>query len=1016
MKVLKLVSKITFVVFAVLYAVMQTAYVIAMENKKVISSTLGQRTYEIVNDGAAEGEDCFPTEYESIAQLKEDGEKLAGEIEEGGAVLLKNESCLPLDTAKESKISVFGAGSVDPVYSVTGSAKPNKNATAPVDVKSGLEGAGFKVNPDLYNFYKKNVNKYSGEFNKIAEAGWKDVSTLSSSFSSYGDAAVIILKRTGGEQGDLSLSESDGQNGNYLSLNANEKSVLSGVASLKGSKFRKIIVILNSSNPLEGEFIDDPAYKIDAVLWAGAAGQCGFGAVGSILSGKVNPSGRLADTYFKKHIYNPATVNFGEMRYENASSFPSIPSGTGTSYTSLQYSSYLAYEEGIYVGYRYAETRYYDAVSGRAKVGDFDYGEVVAYPFGYGLSYTGFEYSGVKVDYDKKADEYTASVTVKNSGSRAGREVVQFYLSKPYTDYDIQNGVEKSAVELVGYFKTGLLAKNASETVTVKIKGDALASYDKNGAEGYVVDAGDYYFTAASDSHEAVKNVLAAEKKGGEGNAAACVKFTKDFDANTYADGSGNKFGFADPDSYDHSAPENDFKRISRNDWEGTVPLDRAKLYLTEAMAGELLAQDSENGIGPDGGKYPAYGSDAGLQLVNMRCDSEGNAIEFDDAVWDEFLDQLTFEDITSLIISGMRSTAELPEFGKPATVDHNGPTGLTQAYNFGESGYANKYGDPDASSFPTYYPCIVVLASTFDASLAERYGRALGEDALWAGYSGLYGIGINIHRTAYDGRFGEYYSEDPFLSGVQAANVVTGLQSKGCNAYVKHVAVYEQQNNRVGMSVWLDEQSLREIYLSPFKIAIKEGGAMNAMVSYSRLGVTLCPASKSLCTDFLKEECGMRGLIVTDMWKNRYKDEQLINCLMAGCDIPDGDVSADIYSKYSQNYSAVAHRMRDAAKRVLYAASQSNAMNGYSSTTRIIRITPAWQKAVTAVTAVTGVLFGLSVCALAVSPVCELISKKKRAFSEKASTGDGQNPPTDADKAENISEADEAAVNGEND
>lgn len=986
MKAIKVVSKVAFVVFAILYAVLQTAFVIAMENKKVISSELGQLPYKIVDDGSEDSEDYFTTEYDSVASLKEAGAALAEEVEASGAVLLKNDNCLPLDVSKESKVSLFGVASADPEYSVTGSAKPNKNATAPIDVKKGLEDAGFVVNSSLYNFYKNNISKYSGSYNKIADASWKDVSSQSSSFSGYGDAAIMVLKRTGGENGDLSLNDSDGEKGNYLALNGNEKSVLEGLAKLKGTTFKKIIVILNSSNPIEAEFINNPDYKIDAAIWAGATGQCGFSAIGKILSGEVNPSGRLSDTYWNKHLYNPATVNFGVMRYENASSFPQVPASSGTSYTGLQYSSYLAYEEGIYVGYRYAETRYYDVVTGRDNAGDFDYDKAIAYPFGYGLSYTQFDYSGFKVEYNRKTDEYTATVKVTNSGNRAGREVVQLYLSKPYTVYDIENRIEKSAVELVGYVKTDLIEKDASQTVSITVDGSVFASYDAYGSGGYVVDEGDYYFTVAANSHAAVNNVLAAEKKlpqGAEGKVSDCVKFNKSFDADGYADGISNRFDFADPLKYENSNEQNDFGYISRNDWQGTVPLESAKLYLTAAMANDLMAQDNGNGIETDSGKYPTFGNNIGLQLVNMREDSEGNPIESDDAVWDEFLDQLSFEDISSIIVSGMRSTAELPEFGKPATVDHNGPTGLTQAYNFGENGFANKYGDPDSDKYPTYYPCIGVLASSFDSKLAEKYGKMLGEDALWAGYSGLYGIGINIHRTAYDGRFGEYYSEDPLLSGVQAANVVTGLQSKGCNAYIKHVAVYEQQNNRVGMSVWLNEQSLREIYFSPFKIAIKRGGAMNAMVSYSRLGVTLCPASKSLCTDFIKGECGMKGLIVTDMWKGRYKDEQLINCLMAGCDLPDGDLSADIYAKYAKNYSAVAYRMRDAAKRVLYSVSQSNAMNGYTSSTRIIRVTPPWEIVLTAVTAVCGVLFGLSVCACVAFPVTEFILRRKAIKNE---------------------------------
>jgi beta-glucosidase len=272
-------------------------------------------------------------------------------------------------------------------------------------------------------------------------------------------------------------------------------------------------------------------------------------------------------------------------------------------------------------------------------------------------------------------------------------------------------------------------------------------------------------------------------------------------------------------------------------------------------------------------------------------------------------------------------------------------------------------------------------LASTFDRDLAKRVGEMLGEDALWTGYSGFYGIGINTHRSAYDGRAFEYYSEDPVLAGEQATQVVIGIQSKGCNAYVKHIAGYEQQTNRVGLGVWNNEQTYREIYLKPFKICVEKGNAMNAMTSYTRIGVTLCPASRALCTDFLRGECGMKGFVVSDMWTGRYLDSQLINCMMAGCDLPDGDLKgAEVYAKYESGYSNVAWQMRLAAERICYATVHSNAMNGYSASTRMRRITPPWQTAVMVGTAVVGILFALSAGALAVTSLLVRKEEKQKA------------------------------------
>ena len=453
------------------------------------------------------------------------------------------------------------------------------------------------------------------------------------------------------------------------------------------------------------------------------------------------------------------------------------------------------------------------------------------------------------------------------------------------------------------------------------------------------------------------------------------ASFEKDADPITYSNGIVNLFDGGDILRYKNASDKNNAHYISRNDWVGTMPTGSVDIYLTQEMVDDILLQNGDGWIESGNTNYPTYGKDAGLQLIDMRSDNEGNPIPSDSEYWDEFMDQLTYREIAELITTGLRKTGLLESIGKPSTVEHNGPTGLTQKYGESVNGLAYIYGDPDSSKSPPYYPSLGILASTFNTDIAAKFGEMLGEDALWAGYSGFYGIGLNTHRSAYDGRNFEYYSEDPFLSGAQAAKVVSGLQSKGCNAYVKHVAGYEQQTCRVGLSVWSNEQAYREIYLEPFRMAIVDGGASNAMTSYTRIGVTLCPASRELCTDFLRGECGMEGFVVSDMWKGRYLDSQLVTCLMAGCDLPDSDLSADIYDKYAENYGDVAEQMRTAAKRILYATVNSNAMNGISAGTRIVKVTPPWQQAVIAGTIVSGILFLLSTLGYAITGI------SKRSF-----------------------------------
>lgn len=970
----KLLFRILFVAFAVLFTFVATGNVIATENKKAINKFLKITDYDIVDiGGEAVDTDYFKSDYENLASLMDDGQKLAEEVEEEGAVLLKNEnSALPL--AKNDKVALFGYASVDPAYGGSGSAASD-NPKPEVNMLDGFKNAGLDVNEVLYNFYKTNKNKYAPSGYDTKDAPWTDITANSgvmSSFSTKHAAAIFVVKRCRGENDDPSYE--------YLQLSDNERSVLKGLKSLKGVNFDKIIVLFNTPNQVETDFLADEEYGVDAALWIGAVGQTGLNAVGKILVGDVNPSGRLSDTYWTKHEYNPALSNFGVNRYANAKDFSSLPSESNSSYTKMTSTAFVAYTEGIYVGYRYTETRYEDIVTKRANAGTFDYNEAVSYPFGYGLSYTTFEYSDFKVSYNAAKDEFEVNVTVTNTGAEPGKEVCQIYLAKPYTQYDIENQIEKSAVELVGFAKTGVIAAGGREEVKVTVDGKSLASYDATSAKTYVTSTEDYYLTIGKNAHSAVNNVLSEKGYGvkdgmtEEGEKTLVKSVTaakKKYDKAATGNEITNLFDSSDWNKYENNGGTT-LVYVSRSDWQGTLPNgigDKATLFMTQDMVDEILSFMNSDSIEPDNKENPTLGADQIRSLVELRTDADGNPLDYEFEEWDTLVDQLDWAELTALLTTGMRKTEAAPSVTKPETVEHNGPTGVTERYDFGANGLATKYGDPDKEYSPTYYPCLGILAASFNADLAERVGNMYGEDALWAGYSGLYGIGLNIHRTAYDGRAFEYYSEDGYLSGKMAAKLVAALQKKGCNGYVKHLVGYEQQANRVGLAVWATEQTLREIYLKPFEIAVTEGGAMNCMAAYTRLGTKFCAGHKELLTDFLRGECGMKGFVVSDMYKDRYKNEQLPLFLMAGCDLPDGDIaSANIYEKYSKNYSAVVTRMKDAAKRILYATAQSNAMNGLSPSNKIVPKKVAWQVALDTSEIVLGVLLALSVVGFALS------------------------------------------------
>ncbi|MBO7196344.1 MAG: glycoside hydrolase family 3 C-terminal domain-containing protein [Clostridia bacterium] len=1008
MKKLNLISKIFLNIFVIIYGVTAVGSEIALANAGAITAFLGQSTQQIINDGESEAIIRNFSDYTSIKELQADANRVTSKVTEEGAVLLKNDNnALPLSGG--AKVNLYSSSSVNYIYSGGGSSFAKKADF--ITLKEGLEKASLQVNGDLWNWYGENTSYFGDHTSNtssdkatytIKDAKWADITTDAK--NNEAEAAIFVLSRYGTEATDLKFtggSATDYSHGNYLELSPTEIDVLTNLKALKDSgKISKIIVLLNSVNQVECDYINDPAYGIDAVLWVGIGGTSGTEGIGKILSGEVSPSGKLTDTYWTSHHYNPVYSNFGS--YDNSGEVLSTANGGKSN-------RYVVYQEGIYNGYRYTETRYEDIVLGNAGAGDFNYGDVVFYPFGYGLSYTSFKYSDFKVSVNEKNDTYEVSVTVTNDGSVAGKESVQIYLQQPY----IKGGVEKAAVELVGYAKTALLQPGASETLTVEVDGRWFASYDAYGAKTYVLDAGNYYLTAATDAHNAINNILAAKAANGEsvntdkmvgkGDTSMVWSVHKDEDKTTYSVSKvtgnpiTNQFDNADLNLYTAANGANSVTYVSRSNWEDTVKLGMNENHallnnqVIVTVTPEMV-EDGKKGsakIQPDDVAYPTYGADNGLTLASLITIVDGvpQLVDFNDERWDSLLDQLTWEDTVMLLSNGLRKTFGVDSVGKPTTIDGNGalgPVGGTNyAYSDNENTATNRfaflYGDPDMDSSPISYPCAALIAATMNDELAYELGKVIGEDCLWAGYSGIYGLGCNIHRGSYNGRAFEYYSEDPILSGYITANQVAGVRSEGVYVYMKHAILNEQEKNREGVNTWANEQTIRQIYARPFQIAIEEGGAENLMTGFNRIGVQWT-SQHGFINNVFRDEFGMMGFAVSDYWQNGYMD--LVGSILGGCALPDGDTANSAENsalyKYSEGYGNLAWAMREEAHRILYVVVNSVAMNGYSASTRFVTITPTWINLLNGAKMGVTVSFYMSVAFFAITTVIYEIKKRR--------------------------------------
>lgn len=903
------------------------------------------------------------------------------QIADEGTVLLSNEGILPM--AQDTEFSFFSVNSA--TVSARDSMMGGRNLT------QIFENAGAKINTTLMNFYSEQSKEYGLSSGSISYGDAEDFAINEVPLSVLQENAevmesvkntvpVYFLKRVAGEGRDMPRSmynhaESEEDKAkSYLEPDSTELEIISYL----NDNFDNVILVTNSNAALELGWVKDYT-NIKAVL-----SSTTIEAIPYILTGQVNPSGRTVDTFAADASKSPAAQNFGDYQYVDEN-------GELTKY------NYVTYEEGIYVGYKYYETRYEDAVLNQGNAGDYDYTEEVVYPFGYGLSYTTFAWSNMQTNWS--GDECTVTVDVENTGDMAGKDVVEIYAQSPYTEYDKANGVEKASVQLAAYGKTSELAPGEKETVTCTFSKEQLKAYDENGAQTYIFDAGDYYITAAANAHAAINNILAAKSEkpaqkadldseetadneesatqeeaeskielltaGGlstgeattGGNAEFVAVYTPDntdTDVTTYA-----------TDSYSGVEITNqlqdckaDVTYLTRSDWEGTFPThdgtpgtqistwgneingeDGVSYTYVKTASDDLIAEldsfSSGTEIDPEtlADTQIVYGADNGLTLIDMR------GLDYDDPLWEDLLDELTPEEIYNTIGVSGYGIEYIDSVEKPFNIDADTASGLI-------------YGGTGAM-----FPSAMTLAQTWNLELASEYGEMIGNEGLLGGADGWYAPSMNIHRTPYSGRNGEYYSEDAFLSGAVASREIYGAASKGMYTYIKHFAFNDQENHRgdrdgqFSVATWFNEQSAREIYLVPFEMCMKAGdvtlnyvekqengtyvnaskqirASQGVMTSFNRAGATWAGGDYGLITGILRNEWAFDGIVMTDnantgVFMDGYQMTE------AGADVKLTTLPASARYNFDENDPATYYYARQAMHHTLYTIANCKAMNG---------------------------------------------------------------------------------------
>lgn len=898
-------------VLAILLIVVLVGNYFAMKYTTIITRSLGHTTTKVTTtgDGSSDNE-YFKSDYSSHEELVDHETEFSKQLVAEGIVLMRNQdNVLPLERGK--KISLFGSGSAKFVYSGLGSGAIDTSKTT--SLKDALEAEGFQVNPDLYSVYEKSEARVGKEEDPSAY-----LDSVADSVKEYNDAAIVVISRNGAEAQDLTEDQ--------LSLSDAEMSLV----KYANDNFDDVIVMLNTANAIEMGWSDSQYFpNIKACMWVGYPGQEGITSIAKALTGEVNPSGRLVDTYAYDAMSAPATQIFEYGEWTNTNNEENGPKN-----------AYTIYGESIYIGYRYYETRYEDTVLGQGNAStadsEYDYTKQVQYPFGYGISYTQFDYSDFSLT--ENGDNFTAQVTVTNSGDVAGKDVVEVYFQSPYTDYDRENLVEKSAVELCGFEKTGELAPGESETVSIDIPKETLRAYDYTNAKTYIVDDGTYYFAIGDDCHQALNNILAAkgyttaDGMDADGDDSLVGTYEqKEFDNTIYAKDAitgndiTNQFDYGNIQTYDDS-----YVYLTRNDWTGTWPTiygepNEKGRYNAEAT--EEFVQLSQNNIYQDdpNEEMPTTNSGDNINLITMR------GKDYDDEEWDAVLDCLTVDEMVEMVRLGGWQTMAIDSISKPMSSDQDGPAGISGELIM---------SDVDCMGYPNQE----LLAATWNKDLALEFGKCIGEDGLSVNVQGWYAPGAGTHRTPLGGRNFEYYSEDTYLAGSMCANEVAGAQSKGMYCYLKHLVLNDQEQRRYGISTFTTEQALRELYLTPFEMAVKDADCHGMMAAFNGIGGIWCGASKELITNVLGNEWGFHGIIVTD-YASANDGYMFIDAgLQAGTDLWL-NTDSEVYKMgdVSDNATLVT-ALRNASHDILYTVVNSSAMNGIDENVVVKKVLPLWQ------------------------------------------------------------------------
>lgn len=803
------------------------------------------------------------TAAELVVDETEQARAITEQLEAEGLVLLCNEEkTLPLAA---DKVNVFGTASDAIVYGGSGSGAADESLN--INLQTALSNAGIEVNEELTAFYdEKNdadkgkngiavmLSSYDIKEPSIEEYG----NELIENAKEFSDVAIVVFGRCGGEGADMPMDMAGYEGGtagrHYMELAENEEAMLDMVRE----NFEKVVVLVNASSPMELGFLEDK--DVDAALWIGGPGSVGLQAVANAITGDVNPSGRLTDTYAYDATSSPAYMNAGDFSYTGTKQ---AGGGMGSMLgLADQPYKFVNYQEGIYVGYRYYETAAFD--------GYINYDETVQYPFGYGLSYTTFEQ---KMGDIQIADgNISVDVTVTNTGNTAGKEVTQLYYTPPYTP----GGIEKSHVVMAAFDKTDELQPGESQTLTLTFAEEDMASYDYKDAKAYMLEKGSYDIKLMKNSHEVIDQRTYEVAETVKNRESDQVKATNQFDD-----------------------VASDINYVSRADWEGTMPKERAK---DQTPSPELVKALTDTSVETDPNAEDIVFAKHGLALADVK------GLDYDDPKWEQLLEQLSIKDMEQLIgMSGWQSV-RVGSVGKPEVLDVDGPAGLNGLIN-GTKG--------------NQYTSEIVVASTWNKDLTEEFGKALGAEAYANKVSGLYGPAMNIHRTPFSGRNFEYYSEDGLLSGKMGVAMVRGCNDTNTYTFIKHFAMNDQESNAMGVAVWSNEQAMRELYLKPFEISVKEGKSKAMMSTWSRIGTKWAGGSKALLTNVLRDEWGFQGFVITDnSMMGDFQDAD--QAIAAGNDMMLSSIQKEITIDETAEGCQL---MRQACHNILYVVANSNAL-----------------------------------------------------------------------------------------